>query len=337
MTAGSEPPHRPATPRPRVSVVMTVYNAQAYLTDSILSVLDQTLSDLELILVDDGSDDASPRLMADFAARDPRVILLRQPTNTGIVPAANRGLAAATGEYVARMDADDICRPDRLAHQVAFLDAHAGIFLVGSDAVLIDRAGRELARLRRETRPERLALLLPRQNRILHPTVLFRNDGSCSYREKMRFVEDYDFYLRLLSRGEQLANLPRVLLKYRRHAQSVSLRNRVHQVLFAEQAREFYRQRLRLGRDEYDRFDPQTILGMNPEDSTEEHVLYTQVVAAFSLNALPETRRYLRRYFRHHGVLRRLAFPLYYAAAGLPPGLLPGLKRAVKRFIPPPR
>jgi hypothetical protein len=197
--------------------------------------------------------------------------------------------------------------------------------------VLIDERGREFDRLRREPSTERLAALLPRRNLITHPTIVFRRDATLRYREKMMFVEDYDLYLRLLSRGARLANLPVVLLRYRRHAGSVSLRHAVHQRLFWEKAQEFHRQRRRDGRDAYDAFDPRTILAIDPAESTDERVLRTEVIIAFVLNALPETRAHLRRYFRHHGIARRPVFLAYYAAACLPPGLLRGIKRLLKR------
>jgi glycosyltransferase involved in cell wall biosynthesis len=316
---------------PLVSVVLPVYDSAAWLDESIASVLGQTLRDLELILIDDGSRDASPRIMADRALCDRRVRIERHETNLGLITALNHGLEAARGRYVARMDADDVCLPARLERQVEFLETHPGIFLVGSEIVLMDERGREIDRLRREPSPERLALLLPQRNEISHSTIVFRRDPTLRYREKMMLVEDYDLYLRLLSRGERLANLPLPLLRYRRHAQSVSLRHAVHQRLFGEQAREFHRQRGRDGRDAYDAFDPRTILAINPADSNDEHVLRTEVVAAFALNALPETRAHLRRYFRHHGIARRPVFLAYYAAACLPAGLLPGIKRLLKR------
>lgn len=323
----------PDRPRPAVSVIMPVYNSQKYLTESVASVLGQTWTDFELVLIDDGSDDDSPRLLADFASRDPRVVLLRHPRNLGQIPALNHGLGTAAGRYIARMDADDVCHPERLARQVAFLDAHPDVFLVGTDAIVIDAEGRTLGRLRCEPDPDRLARRLPYRNLLIHPTIMFRNDGRTRFREKMYFTEDCDLYLRLLSRGERLASLPQPLLRYRRHAASLSLKHLEHQMLFAAQAREFHQQRLRQGYDAYDAFDPQAILARDPDEATDERVLRHQVIAAFSVNALPETRKALRRYFRYHGVLRRPILLLYLVATGLPPGLLARGKRWVKTLI----
>jgi glycosyltransferase involved in cell wall biosynthesis len=316
---------------PLVSVVLPVYDSETWLAESIASVLGQSLRDLELILVDDGSTDASPRIIEGWARCDARVRVERHSTNLGLIPALNHGLEAARGRFVARMDADDVCRPDRLARQVEFLETHPVIVPVGADAVLIDARGREFDRTWRETEPDRIAALLPRRNEITHSTIVFRRDPTLRYREKMLFTEDYDLYLRLLSRGARLANLPLPLLRYRRHAGSVSLRHAVHQRLFCEQAREFHRQRQRDGRDAYDAFDPRTILALDPAASTDELVLRTQAIAAFALDAYPETRAHLRRYFRHQGIARRPLLLAYYAAASLPAGLVPGIKRLLKR------
>jgi glycosyltransferase involved in cell wall biosynthesis len=315
---------------PLVSVVLPVYDSETWLEASIASVLGQTLRDLELILIDDGSTDGSARIIERLARCDGRVRVERHATNLGLIPSLNHGLEAAGGRFVARMDADDVCRPDRLARQVEFLEAHPEIFLVGTDAVLIDARGREFDRTWRATAPDRIAALLPRRNEITHPTIVFRRDPSLRYREKMLFTEDYDLYLRLLSRGARLANLPLPLLRYRRHAGSVSLRHAVHQRLFCEQALAFFHQRTRDGRDAYDAFDPRTILAIDPAESTDERVLRTQAIAAFALDALPEARAHLRRYFRHQGIARRPLFLAYYAAACLPAGAVTAIKRLLK-------
>lgn len=325
MSAGHAPP--------MVSVVMAIHNAQAYLAESVASVLGQSWRDLELIAIDDGSTDASPRLLEEFAARDSRVVRLRHAENQGQIRARNDGLARAAGRYVAIQDADDVCLPGRLAEQVAYLEARPDLFLVGTDAILIDAAGRVLGQRRCPPDPERLAARLPHRNALIHSSVMFRNDGRVRYREKMRLAEDYDVYLCLLSQGVRLASLPRPLLRYRVHSGSLSLVHAVHQMLLADKAREFYRQRAREGRDAYDAFDPETILSQDPETITDERLMRLQVTTAFAANALPETRRLARRYVRRHGAVRRPALPFYWAAAHLPPGWLVPLRRFARALF----
>ncbi len=112
---------------PKLSVVMPLYNAARYLRPAIESILNQTYTDFEFIIVDDCSTDETPAILDSYP--DPRIVRLRNPQNLGIVGALNRGLEAARGQYIARMDGDDIALAERFAQQVAWLDAHPNIGL----------------------------------------------------------------------------------------------------------------------------------------------------------------------------------------------------------------
>ncbi len=126
---------------PVISVILPVYNGEAYLALAVDSILVQTFRDFELIAVHGGSTDRSPEILRDFADRDMRVRVVRQD-GKGLVGALNQGIALARGELLARMDADDIAHPDRFATQVAFLRGNPDIAVVGSAMTLIDEAGR---------------------------------------------------------------------------------------------------------------------------------------------------------------------------------------------------
>src|SRR5207237_10277673 len=128
---------------PRVSVLLPVWNGEAFLEQAMESILRQTLSSFELIVIDDGSTDRSAAIAEEFASRDPRMRVLRRP-HEGLSAALNAGIAAARGEYVARMDADDISAPDRLRKQVAYLDAHPACVAVGAWSDVVDEAGRQI-------------------------------------------------------------------------------------------------------------------------------------------------------------------------------------------------
>jgi glycosyltransferase involved in cell wall biosynthesis len=131
-------------PLPRVSVVLPVWNGARFLATAIESVLAQTCQSLELLVVDDGSNDATREIAKGFADRDARVTVLALGTHVGIVRALNAGIAAATGEYVARMDADDVAVPSRLETQIALLDAHPECVAVGSAVEVIDEDGQQI-------------------------------------------------------------------------------------------------------------------------------------------------------------------------------------------------
>lgn len=210
---------------PALSVVVPVWNAMPYLAVAVTSVLDQSFRDFELVAVDDGSTDGSLDILQTFAARDQRIRVLSRP-NTGIVGALNDGLAAARGEFVARMDADDLCEPPRFERQLAFLRAHPECVCVGSAFLYMDAAGYYLKECHRPTDHATIEreLLAGNGGAIIHPAAMFRRaavEQAGGYRPSAQWIEDLDLYLRLARLG-RLANLPEVLFKYRLHEQSVN-------------------------------------------------------------------------------------------------------------------
>lgn len=203
---------------------MPVYNGERYLRPAVESILAQTFTDWELVAVDDGSRDGSLSILQEYAARDPRVRVVSRP-NTGIVGALNDGLAAARGELIARMDADDVAMPERLAKQVAFLDANPGHVMVGSQVMLIDPEGADLCP-KRDTEYTHEAIDQAHLNHrwpLVHPTILVHKsamDRVGGYRTKYEWLEDLDLFLRLAEVG-RIESLRDVLLRYRLHTGSV--------------------------------------------------------------------------------------------------------------------
>jgi glycosyltransferase involved in cell wall biosynthesis len=210
----------PGPSRPRVSVVMTVYNAERYLREAVESILNQTFGDFEFIVVNDGSTDGSRRILEEYARRDGRIRLVSRP-NTGIVAAANEGIAAARGEYLARMDADDVSLPRRFEKQVAYLDAHPECVIVGSRVLSTDPHGIPVAPSEHALTHEEIDAQLMTATggwALLQPATMMRLDAVRAvggYRGKYNISEDHDLFLRLAERGK-VANLPEVLFHYRR-------------------------------------------------------------------------------------------------------------------------
>lgn len=224
LIATGEAEHMAST-NPSISVVMPVFNASRYLRAAVESVLAQTFRDFELIAIDDGSTDDSRAILEQFAAADARACVLSRP-NTGIVGALNDGVAAARGEFIARMDADDIALPQRFEKQVAYLRAQPECVCVGSFFNYIDAEGKRVKWNARDTTHAGIeaALLAGDGGALIHPSILLRRDAverAGRYRIEAQWVEDLDLYLRLARLG-YLANLPEVLLHYRYHAQSVN-------------------------------------------------------------------------------------------------------------------
>jgi len=211
---------------PRVSVLLPVWNGEAFLEQAMESILRQTLSSFELIVIDDGSTDRTAAIAEEFASRDTRVRVLRR-LHEGFSATLNAGIEAARGEYVARMDADDISLPDRLRKQVAYLDIHPACVAVGAWIEVVDEAGRHIGlKTFAKTHNEISAALLCGSSPMAHPTVVFRRDvvrAAGGYDARRYPSEDLDLWFRLGERGE-LANLGEALLQHRRHKAAMGVR-----------------------------------------------------------------------------------------------------------------
>jgi glycosyltransferase involved in cell wall biosynthesis len=193
---------------PRVSVVTTVYNGEPYFDRAIPGILGQTYTDFEWIVVDDGSTDRTPELLRDLARRDPRV-RIHSPGRLGITAAANYGVAKATGEYIARQDFDDCSYPDRLKLQVAFLDAHPDVGVVGGHYVLVDeRRGERYMRMP-PTEHREIVAAMARYIPIANTVVTFRRKvwaDAGGYAE-VADLEDLRLWLQAAKLGWRFANL----------------------------------------------------------------------------------------------------------------------------------
>ncbi len=213
-------------PSPRVSVLMPVYNVARYLPEAVESILDQTFGDFEFVIVDDGSTDDSLAILKRYAEQDARIYLIEQE-NTGATVALSRGLRKCSGFYLARMDADDIAFPERLAKQVTFLDANPDVLACGTGVASIDPLGVPL-----RVSPEIYcahdeifrSLMRGNGQAMMHPTLMARQSALETvggYDDQYRTAQDLDLFLRLGEVGT-LANLPEVLLKYRHHLSSAN-------------------------------------------------------------------------------------------------------------------
>ncbi|HET6201487.1 MAG TPA: glycosyltransferase [Planctomycetota bacterium] len=230
--------------RPLVSVLLPFRDPGRFFPAALECVLRQTLRDLEVIAVDDGTTDGS----AEWVERvgDPRVRVVR-PEGRGLVAALNHGVELARGAYLARMDADDLCAPERIGRQVAFLEGSPTHVLVGTRFAAIDAEDRVLYETPVPCGDAAIRTGLVTGNRFQHGSVVLRAAvlrAAGGYRAAMRLVEDYDLWTRLAERG-RLANLPQVLYWWRTHPEGVSARNFVRQEAMAELVRRCARARSR--------------------------------------------------------------------------------------------
>jgi glycosyltransferase involved in cell wall biosynthesis len=231
---------------PALSVAMSVYNNAPYVAAAIESILDQTFTDFEFLIVNDGSTDGSGAIIDGYAARDPRIRAIHQD-NCGFIASLNRIIAEARAPLIARMDGDDICLPERFALQMAFLENHPGYGVIGSLADAIDTDGNPL--VSDDPKPlthEGLIANLPDGPLMNHNVVLIRRDvleRVGGYRPFYRHCEDYDLWLRV-SQVTRMANLPERLILYRHYPDQVSHRHLVGQVTRAAIAWAAHEERL---------------------------------------------------------------------------------------------
>jgi glycosyltransferase involved in cell wall biosynthesis len=207
---------------PAVSVLMSVHNGAPLVAAAVASVLGQSDGNLELIVVDDGSTDATAEVLA--AVADPRLRVQRQ-AHTGLTRALNRALAVARGPLVARLDADDVALPERLARQLAFLAAHDEVGLLGTAAREEDPGGGPARIVRPPTTDAALRRALIRANPFVHSSVMVRRElleRAGGYDERLAVAQDYDLWMRL-ARLTRMANLSDVLVVRRLGARRVSV------------------------------------------------------------------------------------------------------------------
>lgn len=230
------------TSQPAISVVIPAYNAARYLRAAIASVLAQTFDDFECIVVDDGSTDKTADILEDLARADSRVRPRTMP-HGGIVAALNAGIDAARSDLIARMDADDLCAPDRFEKQILFLRENPDCVAVGSRVLLVDPYGSPLWETDQKLAHDEIEAALLRGNGLAmcHPAVMMRKSSVLAtggYATQYQWVEDLDLFLRLAQKG-RLANMPNILLRYRQHFGSVNkhksqLQQQIKERLLAE-------------------------------------------------------------------------------------------------------
>lgn len=233
---------------PAITVAMSVYNGERFLAEAIDSVLAQTFADFEFLILDDGSTDATSDILRSYARRDPRIRpIIRE--NRGLIASLNQLLAEARAPLVARMDADDVCYPERFARQFAFLAGRPDHGVVGCWCDDIDEKG-EPYLVNAPPHPDSHDGFLQAIDKgwplLAHPAVMYRRELVLSvggYHAAFKHCEDLDLWLRLAT-CTRIANIPEKLIRYRHYAEQVSSRHATEQQIGAAVAKIAYRERL---------------------------------------------------------------------------------------------
>lgn len=206
---------------PKISVVMPAYNAEKYIREAIDSILNQTFNDFEFIIINDGSTDNTKKIIKSY--NDSRIVYLENEKNSGIVYTLNKGLEYAKGEYIARMDSDDIAICTRLEKQFNYLELHNNIGVLGTG---IEIFGNQIKSENKvfSTNPEELKVDLIFASCIAHPTVMIRKVLIERYNiryDELPGIEDYALWWKL-SKITQISTLPDILLRYRVHKNQIT-------------------------------------------------------------------------------------------------------------------
>jgi glycosyltransferase involved in cell wall biosynthesis len=280
---------------PLVSVVMSVFNGKKYLHEAMQSILKQTFTDFEFIIVDDGSTDTTCQIIQSY--NDPRIILISR-ANKGLVASLNEAILSANGVYIARQDADDVSQSDRFQEQVFFLRNNPEYAAAGSWFEELHESGS--LRINRTPVADSLARLrLVWGTCFGHGSVMFVRQTVIDaglYRPVMWPAEDYDLWTRLSSFGA-LANIPKVLYRYRMHEESISEKNSSKQRQLAKEISLSYALKYRRNGLSSIHHDVECIARAGPEYQKE--VIAEMMRETLRLRNYPEVKKAFLRYLRH--------------------------------------
>ena len=236
---------------PKVSIVMSVYNGEHYLREAVESILNQSFRDFEFIIINDGSTDRTPEILHSFD--DDRIVLVENPHRLGLAQSLNKGLRIARGQYIARMDADDISYPMRLALEVQFLDAHPGIALIGTAYASENQTTGKIRVRRPPGTGLKIRELLCENTKFCHGSVMARRECLLSiggYRPEFPVSQDYDLFVRV-AEAYEMANLEEVLYQRHEHPYTTSSSRSTEQSQYRNLGRELALERARSGVDRF--------------------------------------------------------------------------------------
>jgi len=227
---------------PKISVIMSVYNGKQHLKEAIDSILQQTFTDFEFIIINDGSTDVSLEIIK--SCDDGRIKTISNEKNIGLTKSLNSGMKEASGEYIARQDADDISLSKRLELQLRFLENHPQVALLGTGIYVVDEKGKEIEKRIMQPNPR---ASLQKGNRIVHGSAMFRKavvEEVWGYNEALKYAQDYELWLRMAKKHE-VRNLAQPLYKLRMHKGSILSQKAEEQQMCAVLAQKLVRGEIR--------------------------------------------------------------------------------------------
>lgn len=254
--------------KPNVSVVMPVFNGEAFVKEALESILNQSFKQFEIVVINDGSTDKTQEIVTRLASKDARIRLINHPKNSGLIPCLNEGLELAQGNYIARMDADDIAHPIRLQRQFEFLESNPQVIVCGSYIRLFgEKSGIKTYPLVNDELKSSLLFFSP----LAHPSVMYKKTviKPIGYQAGFEFAEDFRLWSRLIDKGE-FAVVPQTLLSYRTNENQISQTKRQLQMKHSRSVAQYLLEKLplKLSKNELELH----MLTMFPEDMTTKNL-----------------------------------------------------------------
>jgi len=291
---------------PKISVIMSVYDGEKYLDESIQSILNQTFKDFEFIIINDCSTDNSLYIIKQYAKNDKRIVLIQNEENIGLTKSLNKGLKIAKGKYIARMDADDVALSERFNKQYNYLEKNKNVFLLGTSAMMIDEDGNRSIKITAITQEKKIYSRLRKKNTIIHSSIMFRNDFELFYRENFKYAQDYDLYLRVLSEGKIIKNILEVLLYYRVCKNSISFSRMGTQIIYSMVANKYYLERSKYGKDSYYELNDNFVYEIKFKNPYRKSLQKANIKSSFAINEFKKTRRLCLEYIKDYGVFSKI-------------------------------
>lgn len=291
--------------KPKVSVLMSAYNNRDYIKAALDSILNQTFTNFELIIIDDCSTDGTREIIREYEKTDKRIVAIYKRKNCGqpgFVRNLIHGVDIARGKYIARMDGDDVSGLTRFEKQIKILDTRPEIFLIASSARIIDEKEKFIFKVKLPVSSNKIKKILLNQNRLVHSSIMFRNTGEFNYRPKIYLAQDYDLYLNILTSGKKISAISEPLISFRIYSEDKkSLGKKELQILFSDKSREFYWQRINFGSDGYNHFNP-NIIKIDPKNNNSKKLLEFRICRNVKRKNLSQARKlcleYLKKYNR---------------------------------------
>ena len=261
-----------------VSVNLVVHNDSKYLGEAIESVISQTFKDFELVIIDDGSTDETPKIIKSFS--DKRIKLFRIP-HLGQTKARNKAISKSSSPYIAIIDADDIWKKNKLEEQIEFIKNNPEIDVLGTKAKIIDANGNEIGFIDTPLTDSEIKKTLSERNCFVHPSVLVKRKSIIQaglYRPQFISSQDYDLWLRIMDKGGKFSVINKYLVYYRIHPNSISISNKRKQKYFAELAKLCHKARLSKEKEPLD-----IVNGFLPSTPKKSKALYYLALSGLNL------------------------------------------------------